>query len=146
MCLGPTIPSTSHGSYSAHLPGKALGGRTLALSSAVDLFFSTAETEPASLHRGGRTLGDLAVVDFIASNTETEPPSPSVSPPQRQRPSRRRIDLLHRRETGNRAVVIPLHKLVSPLPPSPSFSPLHSSCRRNLLHRRETSSCSPNSI
>jgi hypothetical protein len=65
------------------------------------------------------------------TETETEPPSHWSS---------------HRRETGNRAVLIPLHKPVSPLPPSPSFSPPHSSCRRHLLHRRETSSCSPNSI
>jgi hypothetical protein len=145
-CLGPRIPSTSHGSYSAHLTRNARGDRTLALSPAVTLFFSTAETESASLHRGGRTLGDLAAVDFIVSNAETELLSPSASPPQRPRPSRRRIGLLHCRETGNRLVLIPLHTPVSPPLPSPSFSPPHSRCRRHLLHRRETSSFSPNSI
>jgi hypothetical protein len=80
-CLGPTIPPTSHGSYSAHITRNARGGRTVALSPAVALFFSTAETKPPSLHHGGRTLGNLAVVDFIVSNAETEPSSPSASPP-----------------------------------------------------------------
>jgi hypothetical protein len=109
----------------------------------VSLFFSTAKTEPPSLHRGSRTLEILPTVAFSVSNAETDPPSPSASP---HRPSRRRLGLLHRRGTQNRSVLIPLHTLVSPPPPSPSFSLLHSCCRLHILHRRETLSCSPNFI
>jgi hypothetical protein len=106
------------------------GARNRGDRAAIALFFSTVEIEPHSLHRGGRTLEILPVVAFIVSNAESDPPSTSSS--RTHWPSRRRLGLLHRRGTRNRPVLIPLHTLVSPLPPSPSFAYLHKLYRKSV--------------